>query len=137
MKKTDETQLPPRFAEYLRILSSFSRTSVEALPAERLMHHVAAQASQATNIKRTKVLRYRPERADLLVEAGVGWNPGVVGKATLAIDYRSPPGRAIQTAAPVLINDLPNDPNFDQSELLRSHDVISLINVPVMIEGRT
>jgi two-component sensor histidine kinase len=137
VKKTDETQLPPRFAEYLRILSSFSRTSVEALPAERLMHHVAAQASQATNIKRTKVLRYRPERADLLVEAGVGWNPGVVGKATLAIDYRSPPGRAIQTAAPVLINDLPNDPNFDQSELLRSHDVISLINVPVMIEGRT
>jgi len=101
------------------------------------MHHVAAQASQATEIKRTKVLRYRPERADLLVEAGVGWNPGVVGKATLAIDYRSPPGRAIQTAAPVLINDLPNDPNFDHSELLKIHHVISLINVPIMIEGRT
>jgi two-component sensor histidine kinase/putative methionine-R-sulfoxide reductase with GAF domain len=137
VKKREESQLPLRFAEYLRILSSFSRTSVEALPVERLMHHIAAQASQATEIKRTKVLRYRPETADLLVEAGVGWNPGVVGNATLSIGYRSPPGRAIQTAAPVLINDLPNDPNFDHSELLKSHQVISLINVPIMIEGRT
>jgi two-component sensor histidine kinase len=82
-------------------------------------------------------LRYRPETADLLVEAGVGWGPGVVGRATLSTDYRSPPGRAIQTAAPVVIDDLPHDHNFEYSELLRSHGVVSLINVPVMIDGRT
>jgi two-component system, sensor histidine kinase PdtaS len=99
-KKREEAQLPPRFAEYLRILSSFSRTSVEALPAERLMHHVAAQASQATEIKRTKVLRYRPERADLLVEAGVGWNPGVVGKRRLQSTIGRP--QAGQSKPPLL-----------------------------------
>ena len=54
-------------------------------------------------ISRTKVLRYRPEKGDLLVEAGVGWKPGVVGNATLAVDYRSPAARAFQTGAPVTI----------------------------------
>lgn len=126
-----------RLAGYFRVVSAFSRISVEALPVERLMHHLAAQASEATNIKRSKVLRYRPDKADLLVEAGVGWNSGVVGKATLSTDYRSPPGRALQTAAPVVIDDLPHDRDFEYSELLRSHGVVSVINVPVMIDGRT
>ena len=97
-----ENPVPSRLADYLRVLSAFSRMSVEALSIERLMHHLAVQVSEATNIKRSKVLRYRPDRADLIIEAGVGWNPGVVGQATLDAGYRSPPGRALQTGAPVV-----------------------------------
>jgi len=32
-------------------------------------------------------MRYRPERGDLLIEADVGWNPGVAGNVSLAADY--------------------------------------------------
>jgi two-component sensor histidine kinase len=81
-------------------------------------------------------MRYRPERGDLIVEAGVGWNPGVVGHATLGIDNRSPPGRAVQIAGPIAIEDLPNDREFRYSGLLRDHGIVSLLNVPVMIDGR-
>ncbi|MBY0294504.1 MAG: GAF domain-containing protein [Methylobacterium sp.] len=101
------------------------------------MHYVTAQVSRVTHIRRVKVLRYRPDQGDLLVEAGVGWKPGVVGKATLPIDSASPPGRSIQTAAPVVIEDLPNDPEFRLSPLLRDHGIVSLMNVPVMIDSRT
>ena len=48
----------------------------------------------------------------------------------------SPPGRTLQTAAPVSIVDLPNDSEFRLSPLLRDHGVISVLNVPVMIDGR-
>src|SRR6476661_1819308 len=94
-----------RVREYQRVIEALSRIGPQALTPQQLMQHVTAQVSRATMISRTKVLRYRPEKGDLLVEAGVGWKPGVVGKATLAVDYRSPAGRAFQTGAPVTIED--------------------------------
>jgi two-component sensor histidine kinase len=101
------------------------------------MHHVAAQVSRVTRIERTKVMRYRADKGDLLVEAGVGWNPGVVGHATLAVDHRSPAGHAFQTAAPVNIASFSESSEFRLPDLLREHGIVSLLNVPVMINGAT
>ena len=78
-----------RVREYQRVIEALSRIGPQALTAQQFMQHVTAQVSRATMISRTKVLRYRPERGDLLVEAGVGWKPGVVGNATLAVDFGS------------------------------------------------
>src|SRR5215217_3329146 len=123
--------------DYQRALAAFSRIASGELPPHRLMHHAAAQVSRLTHIKRVKVMRYRPEEADLLIEAGVGWKPGVVGTVTLGIDRASPPGHSIQTAAPVIIEDLPNDPDYRYSAVLQAHGIISVLNVPVMIDGKT
>lgn len=126
-----------RLLEYQRVLAAFSRVVSEVLPADRLLHHVTAQVSRVTNIKHVKVLYYRPDKGDLLLVAGVGWKPGVVGNATFSLDNASPPGRSMQTAAAVIIEDLPNDPEFRMSPLLREHGIISVLNVPVRIDGRT
>jgi two-component sensor histidine kinase len=126
-----------RVREFQRVLEGLSRVGGEVLPPDRLMHHVAAQVSRVTHIERTKVMKHRPEKGDLIVAAGVGWNPGVVGSATLAIDYRSPAGRAFQTAAPVTIDNFNETQEFRLPELLREHGIVSLVNVPVMINGFT
>jgi two-component sensor histidine kinase len=83
------------------------------------------------------VMCYRPDKGDLLLMAGVGWKPGVVGNTTFALDNASPPGRSMQTAAPVIIEDLPNDTEFRMSPVLREHGIVSVVNVPVRIDGRT
>ena len=126
-----------RMHDYQHALAALSRAASESLGPERLMHYVTAQVSRVTHIRRVKVLQYRPDRGDLLVVAGVGWKPGVVGAVTLGIDSASPPGRAVQTAAPVIIEDLPNDPEFRLSGVLRDHGVVSVLNVPVMVDSRT
>jgi two-component sensor histidine kinase/putative methionine-R-sulfoxide reductase with GAF domain len=126
-----------RLREYQRVLSAFTRVASEQMELHNLLHHATAQAASVTHIKRAKVMRYRPECGDLLVEAGVGWNDRVVGHATLGVDHRSPPGRSIQTAGPIAIEDLPNDTEYDYSGLLRDHGIVSLLNVPIMIDGRT
>jgi len=125
-----------RLLDYGRALAAFSRVASEALPPERLMQHACAQVSRVTDINHTKVLRYRPDRGDLLIIAGVGWKPGVVGAATLPIDSASPPGRSLQTAAPVIIEDLPNDREFRVSPLLRDHGIVSLLNVAIIADGQ-
>jgi two-component sensor histidine kinase len=60
----------------------------------------------------------------------------VVGNATFALDNASVAGRSMQTAAPVIIEDLPNDPEFRMSPVLREHGIVSALNVPVRIDGR-
>ena len=123
--------------EYQRALAAFSRVSGESMDPNRLMQHATAQVSALTHIGRVKVMRYRPDQGDLLVEAGVGWKLGVIGRATLGIDHASPPGRAIQTGMAVAIHDLPNDPEFRVSGLLAEHEIVSVINVPILIDGQT
>ncbi|WP_046869263.1 sensor histidine kinase [Microvirga massiliensis] len=126
-----------RVMEYQRALASFSRIASENLPPERLMQHACAQVSRVTHIRHSKVMRYRPDHGDLLMVAGVGWKPGLVGVATFSIDSASPPGRSIQTATPVMVEDLPNDGEFRMSPVLREHGIVSALNVPVMIDGET
>jgi two-component sensor histidine kinase len=126
-----------RMHDYQHALAALSRAASESLAADRLMHYVTAHVSRVTHIKRVKIMQYRPDRGDLLVVAGVGWKPGVVGTLTLGIDSASPPGRTIQTAGPVIIEDLPNDPEFRLSGVLRDHGIVSVLNVPIMVDSRT
>ena len=83
-----------------------------------------------------KVLRPRAEADDLLVVAGVGWQPGVVGHATLGARMDSPAGFALHTGQPVLSNDLRGEGRFRMPALLVEHGVQSAINVPVGVAGR-
>jgi two-component sensor histidine kinase len=135
-KSTAPNDKLARLLDYQRALAGFSRVAADVMPLERLLHHAAAQVSRVTGIKRVKVLRYRPDRADLHLVEGVGWNPGVVGATSLSIDQASPGGRCLQTAAAVVIEDLATTTEFRISALLREHKIVSLLNVPVRVDGR-
>jgi two-component system, sensor histidine kinase PdtaS len=86
-------------------------------------------------IHHVKVLQYRPRTSDLLIVAGVGWKEGVVGSATLSADLRSPPGRAFKTAEPVSVHNLPEQGEHVYSDVLKDHRILSLLNVPILMDG--
>ena len=79
-------------------------------------------------------MRYRPEADDLLIIAGIGWKPGIVGQRSLASHRRSLPGLTYRTATPTFIDDLPNSPYFDYSDLLREHGIGSVVNVRIAVD---
>ncbi|MFC4172689.1 GAF domain-containing protein [Microvirga sp. GCM10011540] len=101
------------------------------------MHYVTAQVSRVTHIRHVKVMRYHPDHGDLLLVAGVGWKPSVAGNTTFPLDSASVAGRTMQTSAPVPVEDLPNDPEFQFHLSWREHSVVSALNVPIRIDGRT
>ena len=121
---------------YQRALATFTRIVGEAESEARLLQNAAAQVSRITHIRHVKVLRYRPDQGDLLIEAGVGWRPGVVGHVSFGADRHSSPGRSLQTGAPVMSEDIRNDPEFRYSDVLREHGIISVLNVPVFVAGK-
>ena len=83
-----------------------------------------------------KVLRPRPAEGDLLVVAGIGWKPGVVGHATLGANLDSPAGYALHTKTPVLSNNLREESRFCLPALLAEHNVQSAINVAIGDAGQ-
>jgi two-component system, sensor histidine kinase PdtaS len=117
------------------ILVDFARMSADATDLERLLDLACHHAARAVGVAHSKVMQARHDKADLLIVAGRGWAPGVVGHARLAIDMRSPAGRAYQTREVVGIGNLAADPEFRMSQVLREHSIASVLNAPIAIDG--
>src|SRR6478735_4192253 len=138
MAKKSEKQQTSALDEvrrHIRVFIDLSRIAGESNEQNRFLDQAVVQVARAVEIDHVKVLKYRRREADLLVTAGYGWKEGVVRSATLSADLRSPPGRCFQTAQPVVIKNFQAEDDFIHSGLLQEHGIISLVNVPVLIEG--
>jgi two-component system, sensor histidine kinase PdtaS len=124
-----------RYERQQRLLAEFSRDAVQNTQLEQLLEQAVLRVAQALDVERTKIMQYRAELADLFVVAGTGWHDGFVGHARLGVDIMSPAGRALQTAQPVAIDDLPNSAGFRRPPMLAEHGIISLVNVPIFADG--
>jgi two-component sensor histidine kinase/CheY-like chemotaxis protein len=83
-----------------------------------------------------KVCRYRAEEDDLLVEAGVGWRRGVIGRVISQADETSPQGRAFISGDPVICRDLTKDASFVLPSFYAEHGIISTVDVIIRKEGQ-
>lgn len=124
-----------KLRRYVRILGDLGRLAGLHSNVERFLDQAVAQVSRAVEVHHVKILQYRGRTADLLMVAGTGWKEGVVGTATFPSELRSPVGRAFQTAEPVAIVEVGDSPDFVISETLKAHGIVSLANVPILIDG--
>jgi two-component sensor histidine kinase len=133
--KSSAGGLLEKLRRHVRILVDIGRLAGEKADLSRFLDRAVVQIARAVEIHHVKVLQYRPSTSDLLLVAGVGWKEGAVSTATLSTDLRSPPGRAFQTAEPVSISNFDKQEEFVRSDFLKEHGIVSLANVPVLIDG--
>ncbi len=88
-------------------------------------------AAEGLEVRYAKVLEWQPAAGDFLVRAGVGWHPGVVGRARLGADIASPAGYAFQTGEPLISNHLAREGRFRTPAVLIEHGVRRALNVLV------
>ena len=72
----------------------------------------------------------------LLMQAGAGWKPGCVGRATLDADNHSQAGFTLASGDPVVVADLRSDNRFIVSPLLLDHRIISGATVAIPARDR-
>jgi two-component sensor histidine kinase len=118
------------------ILASLGVTALHGASFEELLDSTARMAAEGLRAEFSKVLEYMPVEGRFLVRAGVGWEPGVVGVATVGADLASPAGYALRTGKPVISNHLENEERFRTPEILRQHGVHRAMNVILQGEGR-
>jgi two-component sensor histidine kinase len=100
-----------------------------------MLNHAARITAEGLNAEYCKVLEYIPAENRLLVRAGVGWEEGIVGSATVGADLESPSGYALRTGKPVISNHLENEQRFRTPELLVEHRVRRAMNVILQGDG--
>jgi two-component sensor histidine kinase len=100
-----------------------------------MLNHTARMTAEGLGAEYCKVMEYLPSENRLLVRAGVGWDEGVVGSATVGADLASPAGYALRTGKPVISNHLENEERFRTPELLVEHGIRRAMNVILQGDG--
>lgn len=120
------------------LLARFGIAALKSADIDALLQQATALCAEGLDAELCKALEWVMDSDGaerLLVRAGVGWNPGVVGHRSLGADLASPAGYALKTGEPVISNDLGLESRFRCPDLLAEHEVKRAINVIIRGEG--
>jgi two-component system, sensor histidine kinase PdtaS len=120
-------ELPYRLRQQ-SLLGEFGRIAMQTRDFRRILQRAAELCARGLAARFAKVLEYELDEKRLLVRAGVGWMPDIIG-ASLAADLGSPAGYAYQTGASVISNHLQAETRFRTPQILTDHGIRRAINV--------
>src|SRR5215471_11340320 len=110
------------------LLSELGVTALQGVSLDMLLAEAARIAAEGLRAQFSKVLQYLPDDNRFLIRAGIGWEPGIVGHATIGADLVSPAGYALRTGKPVISNHLENEQRFRTPEILQQHGIHRAMN---------
>jgi two-component sensor histidine kinase len=118
------------------ILAELGVFALQRASFDELLTETSRLTAKGLRAEFCKVLEYVPSEGRLLVRAGVGWNPGIVGTASVGADLESPAGFALRTGKPVISNHLENEERFRTPEILEIHGIRRAMNVILQGDGQ-
>ena len=111
-------------------LSEFGKRALRSDDIDGLLQEATRLVSDAIDVELVKVLELVPGGENLLVRAGVNWNPGVEGHAEIPAHEGS-----LHKNQPVITEDTEREARFEIPKLLIEHGVRSTVNVVIRGEG--
>ena len=117
------------------LLAELGVMALKGTPFLELLDLTARHVAEGLRADFSKVLEHRPAEGRLLIRAGTGWPPGIVGSASVGADLESPAGYALRTGQPVISNHLENEERFRTPELLVEHGIRRAMNVILQGDG--
>ena len=123
-----------RISETARLQSALADISGHALDnadLTALMATITDLIAKSLNVEFCKVLELLPGKDGFLLRAGVGWNEGLVGQATVPAGTGSQAGFSLLHDEPVITEDHRTEKRFSPSSLLRDHGILSGISVRI------
>src|SRR6476620_9111755 len=117
------------------LLAELGVLALQGASLVEMLNHTARITAEGLEADYCKVMEFLPAENRLVVRAGVGWEKGVVGHATVGADLASPAGYALHTGKPVISNHLENEQRFRTPELLIEHGIRRAMNVILQGDG--
>jgi PAS domain S-box-containing protein len=129
-RKRAEKELQLRAAQVAAVAALGHRALIRnGLPA--LFDDAVKLVAETIDVACSKILELQPDGESLLLRAGVGWEDGLVGHATVGASKGSQAGYALLTGRPVIVEDVRTDQRFSGSPWLHRHGIISGISVGI------
>jgi len=98
-----------------------------------LMDKAVVLIAQTLDVDYCQLLELLPSGHAFLLRAGVGWQPGLVGSATVSASSRSQAGYTLLVGQATIVEDLRVETRFSELPLLHNHRAVS--GVTVIIPG--
>jgi two-component sensor histidine kinase len=98
---------------------------------QKFFNEVVATVGEILDVEMVKILELLPGDAELLLRAGIGWRPGVVGTAHVSTGRDSQAGYTLASGRPVITEDLATETRFTGQPILHDHGVVSGITSPI------
>jgi len=84
-----------------------------------------------------KVIELQPDGHAMLIRAGVGWQPGIVGRMLVDAVSRTPERSALDSGEPVISPDIDREDRFEVPAFVKENGVRALASVVIVgAEGR-
>ncbi|NNE21394.1 MAG: GAF domain-containing protein [Rhizobiales bacterium] len=120
--------------EQLELVSELGLVALASEDLEAVFDQAVVQLSKGLKVELVKVLELLPDEDNLILRSGVGWEDGLVGKATVGAGPQSQAGFTLMSDRPVVVTNLQTEKRFNGPRLLLDHGVVS--GLSVIIRGQ-
>jgi two-component sensor histidine kinase len=131
MAEQDETDRGRQLAQQT-VLARFGELALRSDDLQEILQDACRLVAEGLGTGLAKVMELQHDGRTLLVRAGVGWRPGIVGTVVIRPEESSGGTYALQTGEPVICPDTEQEDRFAIPGFLREHGVRSLANVVIL-----
>ncbi len=117
------------------ILARFGELALRSDDLDEILTESCRLVGEALGTDLAKVVELQEDGQTLLVRAGVGWKPGVVGVATIMVADDTSEGHALKTGKPLISPDIATETRFKYPPFLSENGVRAVANV-IIIGGK-
>ncbi|MBW4682197.1 MAG: PAS domain S-box protein [Microcoleus vaginatus WJT46-NPBG5] len=118
-------------ARQQRAVAQVGQRALAGTELSCLMDEAVALVAETLQVEYCNVLELLPEVGAFLLRAGIGWQQGLVGYATVGADLNSQAGYTLHVGEPVIVEDLRQETRFTGPALLHEHGVIAGLSVTI------
>jgi signal transduction histidine kinase/CheY-like chemotaxis protein len=131
MRVQDGSAVEAELLKQQDILAKFGELALKSNDLSEILTEACRLVGEALGTDLAKVMELQEDGITLLVRAGVGWKPGVVGEVTVKAVKGSSEGHALQTGHPVCSNDIELETRFEYADFIKDNGVRALVNVAI------
>jgi two-component sensor histidine kinase len=124
-----ETRTIEKLLRQQAALANFGSFAFGETDLQKILTEAALICAQSLDVPYAKICRYRADHNDLLVDAGCGWNEGVIGYVVSPADETSTQGRAFVTGQPVILEDLSKNNSYALPPFYGDHEIVATADV--------
>ncbi len=118
-------------------LARFGELALKSHDLDEILTEACRLVGEALGTDLAKVVELQEGGETLLVRAGVGWKPGVVGRAKTKVEDNSSEGYALKTGKPVVSPDIDAEERFEYPLFLKENGVRAIASVLILgADGR-
>jgi signal transduction histidine kinase/DNA-binding NarL/FixJ family response regulator/HPt (histidine-containing phosphotransfer) domain-containing protein len=119
------------------VLARFGELALRSDDLDKILTEACRLVGEGLGTDLAKVMKLQDDGETLLVCAGVGWKPGIVGVLTLKAADNTSEGLALRTGEPTISPNILTETRFEYPPFLIDNGVQAMANVPIIGgEGR-